>query len=138
MQRALFFFQQLGVDLSTFLVDMQQILKVSRAQPPGKEVPAANSTNKNGDIRKYFIPKNKENNAKIENGGKNTKHKVKKSKKVDNLHLMCGLEVACFLAHKALMIEKGVFTQIHRIRRILPKESRNSVSLVLAFVNESC
>jgi len=140
MQRALFFFQQLGVDLSTFLVDMQQIFKVSRAHPPGKEAPAAaTTTNKNGDIRKYFIPKNKENNAKTENGGKNPKHnKVKKSKKVDNLHLMCGLEVACFLAHKALMIEKGVFTQIHRIRRILPKESRNSVRLVLAFVNESC
>mmetsp|Transcript_32658 Transcript_32658/g.68979 ORF Transcript_32658/g.68979 Transcript_32658/m.68979 type:complete len:832 (-) Transcript_32658:97-2592(-) len=140
MQRALFFFQQLGVELSTFTVDMQQIFKVSRKFAPGKGP---------GDKAKGSTKekKDKENNGKMENGNhlhinNNGQGKyvppppnAKKSKKTDCLHLMCGMEVACFLAHKALMIEKGVFHQIHKIRRI-PKESRSSVSFILSVVNE--
>ena len=86
----------------------------------------------------------KESKASVENGGHPPKEghgkhaadqpKMKKSKKTDCLHLMVGAEVACFLAHKAVMIELGVFHQIHQIRRI-PKESRNSVSYILGVVN---
>merc|ERR1712194_107959 len=130
MQRTLFFFQQLGVELSTFTVDMQQIFKVSRKTAPGTA----------GDKVKGNKAKGKENNATIENGKLPqmnahgpSKHSpstqnTKKSKKTDCLHLMCGLEVACFLANKALMIEKGVFQHIHKIRRI-PKESRSQRAL---------
>ena len=135
MQRALFFFQQLGVELSTFVVDMQQIFKVSRKFAPGQKggpdanTPAVTGGDKENDANATTI---------IENGGKQShdgKAKVKKSKKVDCLHLMCGLEVACFLTHKALMIEKGVFHQIHKIRRIRPKELRASVRAILENVN---
>jgi hypothetical protein len=60
--------------------------------------------------------------------------KAKKMAKVGCLHLLSGQEVALFLAHKALLIEKGVFHQIHKIRRI-PKESRDCVRFVLNYVN---
>ncbi|KAL7547888.1 hypothetical protein ACHAWF_011152 [Thalassiosira exigua] len=131
MQRALFFFQKLGVELSTFSVDMQQIFKVSRKTAPGKEGEKAKGE------------KDKENVALVENGkpppigipSKFAQGHAKKSKKTDCLHLMCGLEVACFLANKALMIERGVFHQIHQIRRIYPKELRDSVGFILGFVN---
>eukprot|EP00579_Thalassiosira_antarctica_P021200 CAMPEP_0201959490 /NCGR_PEP_ID=MMETSP0904-20121228/6413_1 /ASSEMBLY_ACC=CAM_ASM_000553 /TAXON_ID=420261 /ORGANISM="Thalassiosira antarctica, Strain CCMP982" /LENGTH=842 /DNA_ID=CAMNT_0048505157 /DNA_START=48 /DNA_END=2576 /DNA_ORIENTATION=- len=133
MQRALFFFQQFGVELSTFTVDMQQIFKVSRKTAPG----AASGEKVKGNKKK-----DKENNATIENGnhlqinglGQHGPQNTKKSKKTDSLHLMGGLEVACFLAHKALMIKNGVFHQIQKIRRI-PKESRSSVCFILSFVN---
>lgn len=123
MQRSLFFFQQLGVELATFVVDMQQIFKVSRKFAPGDKG-----------------KKDKENNSTIDNGkhsqnGHGKQEKVKKSKKTDCLHLMCAAEVACFLAHKALMIERGVFHQIHKIRRIRPMEMRDSVRFVLNYVN---
>jgi len=134
MQRALFFFQQHGVELSTFSVDMQQIFKVCRKLSP-----------KGGDDNaKSEKGKNKENDATIDNGkhqqaNGQVKHapppqNMKKSKKTDCLHLMGGLEVACFLAHKAIMIKFGVFHQIHKIRRI-PKESRSSVSVIISVVN---
>jgi len=141
MQRALFFFQQHGVELSSFSVDMQQIFKVSRKSAP-KDGDGASAAKV--DKAKCKRGKNKENNATIENGkhsqingqGKHAPSppNTKKSKKTDCLHLMDGLEVACFLAHKAIMIEKGVFHQIHKIRRI-PKESRSSVCYVVNFVN---
>ena len=124
MQRALFFFQQLGVDLSTFLVDMQQIFKVSRKFAPGQKAPTASSDKEKNEM------KDKENVAGTDDSGKQLK--AKKSKKVDCLHLMCGFEVACFLAHKSRMIEKGVFHQIHQIRRV-PKP--RLVGLVLDYVN---
>jgi hypothetical protein len=41
-------------------------------------------------------------------------------------------EVALYLAHKALMIEYGVFQQIHKIR-----ESRESVRFVLSYVENN-
>jgi len=114
VQRVLFFMQQLGVELSTFVVDMQQLFKVSRK----------------------FAPKGGTNNDAVEKenifASKHPIQQVKKAKKTDCLHLMCGLEVACFLAHKALMIERGVFHQIHKIRRI-PPDSR-SVRNILNYV----
>ena len=42
--------------------------------------------------------------------------KEKKKKKVDSLHLLPAVFVACFLAHKARFIGEGVFDQIHKIR----------------------
>lgn len=125
MQRALFFLQRHGVELSMFNVDMQQIFKVSRKMcPKGEDASAA------GDKAKGKKEKGKESTAAAENG----KQLMKKSKKTDCLHLMGGLEVAYFLAHKAIMIQKGVFHQIHKIRRV-PKESRGTVCIVLGFVN---
>ncbi|KAL3780412.1 hypothetical protein HJC23_004349 [Cyclotella cryptica] len=121
MQRALFFLQQKGVDLSTFEVDMQQIFKVCRKKSPKEK------------------EKKKEENSAIENGGEDHQqskeaNQPKKAKKTECLLNMGGLEVACFLAHKARMIEKGVFYQVHKIRR-LPHELRSSVNSVLDFVN---
>ena len=115
VQRVLFFMQQLGVELSTFVVDMQQLFKVSR-----KFAPKGGNNNDAAE---------KENTA----AGKQPVQQLKKAKKTDCLHLMCGLEIACFLAHKALMIERGVFHQIHKIRRITP-DSR-SVRNILNNVN---
>ena len=135
MQRALFYFQRHGVELSTFVVDMQQIFKVSRKSfPKGGDANAAD-----GEKVKGKKDKDKENNAKIDNGKQthirvdNQEKKMKKAKKTDSLHLLCGLEVACFLAHKANWIEKGVFHQIHKIRRV-HKELRSNVEFVLGSV----
>jgi len=130
MQRTLFFFHQFGVELSTFTVDMQQIFKVSRKIAPGTAAGDKAKDNNNKDKEKNGPQITGQGLRKQSQPTQNTK----KSKKTDCLHLMCGQEVACFLAHKALMIEKGVFQQIHKIRRI-PKESRNSACFVLTFVN---
>eukprot|EP00986_Skeletonema_menzelii_P005696 scaffold2113_cov146-Skeletonema_menzelii.AAC.15 len=117
VQRVLFFLQQLGVELSTFVVDMQQLFKVSR-----KFAPKGGNSNDVVDKENTVV-------------GKQPVPQIKKAKKTDCLHLMCGLETACFLAHKALMIERGVFHQIHKIRRI-PPDSRN-VRNILNHVNKS-
>ncbi len=117
VQRVLFFMQQLGVELSTFVVDMQQLFKVSR-----KFAPKGGMGNDNAVV-------DKENTGKQQT----VPQQMKKAKKTDCLHLMCGLETACFLAHKALMIERGVFHQIHKIRRILPDQ--RSVRNILNHVN---
>jgi len=136
MQRVLFFLQQLGVDLSSFMVDMQQIFKVTRekapkVQPP-KESDEALDIKGPGDDNQ-----DNENTtmkcSKLESQVK----KTKKMAKVGCLHLLSGQEVALFLAHKALMIEYGVFQQIHKIRRIVPKESRDSVRFVLGYVENN-
>ncbi len=124
MQRVLFFLQQLGVELSTFMVDMQQIFKVTR------ELAHKGGTAALGDKGKGDDDKKKERNTTNETHAK----KAKKMAKVGCLHLLSGQEVALFLAHKALLIEKGVFHQIHKIRRI-PKESRDCVRFVLDYVN---
>ncbi|EJK68046.1 hypothetical protein THAOC_10824 [Thalassiosira oceanica] len=127
MQRALFFFQQRGVELSTFDVDMQQIYKVSRKLAPGV-----------GDGDKENHHQQKSENGLVNEQrlalGNDKKKGPKKTKKTDNLHLMCGQRVAYFLAHKALMIEKGFFHQIHMIRRI-PKDKRGDVALIISNVN---
>ena len=129
MQRTLFFLQQLGVELSTFTVDMQQIFKVSRKIPPGAAAGKKVIGNKNNDKENNGLQINDQGLAKHLPPTQNTK----KFKKTDCLHLMCGLEVACFLANKALMIERGVFRHIHDIRRV-PKELRSSCLLY----SESC
>jgi hypothetical protein len=122
VQRVLFFMQQLGVELSTFVVDMQQLFKVSR-----KFAPKGGS---NGAVEK-----DKENStANNGQGGKHPTQQLKKAKKTDCLHLMCGLEVACFLAHKALMIEREVFHQIHKIRRIPKDKESRRVCNILNYV----
>ncbi|KAL3816648.1 hypothetical protein ACHAXA_000826 [Cyclostephanos tholiformis] len=120
MQRVLFFLQQLGVELSTFMVDMQQIFKVTREAASKRGISALGDKGKgDGDLKEA-----------------NETHaiKTKKIAKIGCLHLLSGQEVALFLAHKALMIEYGVFHQIHKIRRI-PKESRYSVRFVLDYLN---
>jgi hypothetical protein len=123
MQRVLFFLQQLGVELSSFMVDMQQIFKVTReVASKGSNAGLGDKGMRGGDI--------KEQHATSET------HviKTKKIAKIGCLHLLSGQEVALFLAHKALMIENGVFHQIHKIRRI-PKESRYCVRFVLDCLN---
>jgi hypothetical protein len=134
MQRVLFFLQQMGVDLSTFVVDMQQIFKVSRES-------ATKSDHGKGKSEHDKENKVTSKNCKLwqVNGGHDGSqapplHHTKKPKKLDCLQLLSAQEVAFFLAHKALMIEKGVFHQIHKIRRT-PKESRGSVRSILNFVN---
>lgn len=121
MQRALFFLQQQGVDLSTFDVDMQQIFKVSRKKAPKDKI-------------KHEENESATENVQMEQNGFEKTQLSKKAKKTDCLHLMGGSEVACFLAHKARMIEKGVFYQIHKIRMI-PHEFRGKTRSILNLVN---
>jgi hypothetical protein len=92
MQRMLLFIHRKGVDLRTFEIDMQQLSHVSREKDDGKK----KKKNKDGD-------------------GKNKEEK--KLKKVDNLLLARAVDVACFLAHKADFIGKGIFDRIHKIRK---------------------
>ena len=122
MQRVLFFLHQLGVELITFMVDMQQIFKVTR------EVSHKGGNTGLGDKGQGDGDKDKKNHTAT------THAKAKKRAKVGSLHLLSGQEVALFLAHKALFIEKGVFQQIHKIQRI-PKASRDCVNIVLNYVN---
>ena len=117
MQRVLFFLRQHSVDLSTFEVDMQQIFKVCRKKSPKDKAKKNEETKTDGD-------------------GQNPQEaQPKKAKKTECLLNMAGSEVASFLAHKARFIEKGVFHQIHKIRK-LPKEERGSVKAILDLVNE--
>ena len=92
MQRMLLFIHRKGVDLRTFEIDMQQLSHVSREKDDSKK------TKKNKD-----------------GSGKNKEEK--KVKKVDNLLLARAVDVACFLAHKADFIGKGIFDRIHKIRK---------------------
>lgn len=91
MQRVLFFLYHEGVDLRTFEMDMQQILHVAR------------------DGLDAAPPKDKT----IVEGGKAEKKKTK----IESLHLMPAVFVACFLAHKARFIGEGIFAQLHQIRK---------------------
>lgn len=90
MQRMLYHLYRRGVDLNGFLVDMQQIVHVSR------------------EVRDEATPV----------GGKDDK---KKAKKTDSLQLKQATHVALFLAHKAKCIGEGLFTTIHKIRRLDPE-----------------
>lgn len=58
--------------------------------------------------------------------------KEKKKKKVESLYLQPAVFVACFLAHKARFIGKGIFDQIHKIR----KSDVTNVREALLVVNE--
>lgn len=92
MQRLLYFLQRLGIDLNTFDVDVQQIAHVAR-----KEVVQTLLDENNPD-------------QKVE--------KRRKEKKADSLYLTPASHVACFLAHKAKMLSKGVFGQVQNIRQV--------------------
>ena len=98
MQRMLYFLQQGGFDLTTFEVDTQQILHVSRTVRTAPKGGAAAPDH--GDAA----------------AGTAVAAAPKKCKKTQSLHLKPALFVACFLAHKARMIGEGVFSQIHKIR----------------------
>ena len=122
MQRMLFFLQSGGFDLTSFEVDTQQILHVSRSIRTAPKGGTAVDTKARAGAA--------ESGDRKDNGRK--KKEEKKKKKVDSLHLKPALYVACFLAHKARMIGEGVFAQIHDIRT----EGVGSVSEALDAVDE--
>mmetsp|Transcript_11856 Transcript_11856/g.13208 ORF Transcript_11856/g.13208 Transcript_11856/m.13208 type:complete len:316 (+) Transcript_11856:323-1270(+) len=98
MQRMLYhLYQVCGLDLSTFEVDMQQIMHVSR------------------DIRDARTPK----------GGRlvvESNKSTKKAKKTDSLYLKNATFVALFLAHKAKVIRIGLLSKIHKVRSVLASQ----------------
>lgn len=98
MQRVLFFLHNEGVDLRTFEMDTQQIWHVTRDK---KDSGKRECRKKDGD----------------HNDGSKEDGKVEKKKKVESLHLMPAVLVACYLAHKARFIGEGIFSQIQRIRK---------------------
>jgi hypothetical protein len=96
LQRTLLFLKKRGLKLRRFDVDLQQIFHVAR-----KEVPNASGVSFG---------------AGGGNGGRKKDGGPKKAKKTDSLHLRTAAYVASFLAHKALFIGEGIFSQIHKIR----------------------
>lgn len=96
IQRMLFFLYRKNVDLRTFEMDTQQLLHVSREKEDFKKVVKLGKDCKNV---------------------KGREKEEKKMKKVDSLHLEKAVDVACFLAHKADFIGKGIFDNIHKIRK---------------------
>jgi len=113
MQRMLYFLQQGGFDLTTFEVDTQQVLHVSRTVRTAPKGGA--SASDHGDA-----------------AAGTAAAAQKKCKKTQSLHLKPALFVACYLAHKARMIGEGVFSQIHKIRT----EGAASVSEALEIADE--
>jgi hypothetical protein len=91
MQRMLLFIHRKLVDLNTFEIDMQQLIHVSREKDDAKKKRLSDDDDKTKD--------------------------EKKMKKVDSLHLARAVDVACYLAHKADFIGKGIFNRIHIIRK---------------------
>ena len=108
MQRMLFFLNRKGVDLRTFEMDTQQFRHVARDKEP-------KSKDKDGEKK-----------------DSDKKDGEKKVKKVDSLHLEKAVHVACFLAHKASFIGRGIFACIHKIR----KADVTSVSEALETVDD--
>jgi hypothetical protein len=100
MQRMLLFLYRKGVDLRTFEVDTQQLSHLSRE----KDTKLKEKKSKNGNK---------------DDGGSSISNSCKKekAKKVDSLHLEKAIDVACYLAHKADFIGKGIFDKIHQIRK---------------------
>lgn len=88
MQRVLFHIYHEGVDLCSFEIDTQQIQHVARESEGVTKVKE----------KKIVSPEGKK-------------------KKIESLHLMPAVLVACFLAHKARFIGEGVFSRIHHIRK---------------------
>jgi hypothetical protein len=104
MQRMLLFIHRKGVDLRTFEIDMQQLIHVSRE---------------------------KENAKKEKKSDDETQCKEeKKAKKIDSLHLARAVDVACYLAHKADFIGKGIFDRIHKIRKADATSVTEALNLV--------
>jgi hypothetical protein len=90
MQRVLFFFYHLSVDLRTFDIDTQQMEHVARdGGGAGGDVGTTKKGTKNGT--------------------------TKKASKLESLHLYSAITVALFLAHKAKCIRCGLFASIHSI-----------------------
>lgn len=122
MQRMLYHLYHRGVDLHSFLVDMQQIMHVSR------------------EVRDARTPKggtgcdNAVAEANDETSVAPSIAKEKKAKKTDSLHLKDATFVALFLGHKARSIGKGLFSMIHKIRPLRRVEP-NSVTTILAQVD---
>ena len=56
--------------------------------------------------------------------------KVKKAKKTDSLSMKKAYDAAVFLGHKARSIENGMFSRIHKIRRIPTPTVRNILDIV--------
>jgi hypothetical protein len=121
MQRMLYHLYHRGVDLHSFLVDMQQIMHVSR------------------EVRDARTPKggtgcdNAVAEANDETSVAPSIAKDKKAKKTDSLHLKDATFVALFLGHKARSIGKGLYSMIHKIRPL--RRIPNSVTTILAQVD---
>ena len=109
MQRVLFYLYHEGVDLRSFEIDTQQILHVAR------------------DGNDAAKDKKKDNNCIVATD----KVTTEKKKKIEALHLMPAVYIACFLAHKARFIGEGIFAQIHQIRQ----SNVASVSEALAVID---
>jgi len=105
MQRMLYYLYQCGVDLTSFLVDTQQIMHVSR-EVRDAHTPKGESTNDNAPVESATLTEGNEPSAPA----------AKKARKTDSLHLKDATFVALFLAHKARSIGKGLFGMIHKIR----------------------
>jgi len=122
MQRMLYHLYHRGVDLHSFLVDMQQIMHVSRevrdARTPKGGTGCDNAVAETND----------------ETSGAPSIAKEKKAKKTDSLHLKDATFVGLFLGHKARSIGKGIFSMIHKIRPLRRVEP-NSVKTILAQVD---
>ncbi|KAG7356710.1 hypothetical protein IV203_001396 [Nitzschia inconspicua] len=104
MQRMLLFIHRKGVDLSTFEIDMQQLIHVSREKEEGKKKSKGDDESKSKE--------------------------GKKAKKVDSLYLARAVDVACYLAHKADFIGKGIFDRIHKIRKADATSVTEALNLV--------
>jgi hypothetical protein len=89
MQRILYFLHKLGIDLQTFQVDTQQLIRVSRQEG--------------------------ENNHQHSNKKRVGQKDHKKSKKTDSLHLKPAADVAHYLSHKARFIGGGLLAQIQSL-----------------------
>jgi hypothetical protein len=121
MQRMLFHLHHLGVDLNSFLVDMQQIMHVSR------------------EVREARTPKGGtgcDGGAAVDENDEAAAIPVaKKAKKTVSLQLKTATFVALFLGHKARSIGKGVFSMVHKIRPLRRVEP-NSVRSVLTQIDQ--
>ena len=96
MQRMLYHLYQSGVDLSSFEVDMQQIIHIVREK-------ADNITTKGHHTAEKIIQQT-------------AAGKIKKTKKTASLHLKPAIFVADFLGHKASMMGVGLFNQINSLQ----------------------
>lgn len=103
LQRTLLFLKRHGLKLRRFDVDLQQIFHVAR-----KEVPKGGEITQNTETGTQ--------SSDNPNAAGDTSKSSKKAKKTDSLHLRTAAYVASFLAHKALFIGEGIFSQIHKIR----------------------
>jgi hypothetical protein len=117
----LFHLHHLGVDLNSFLVDMQQIMHVSR------------------EVREARTPKGGtgcDGGAAVDENDEAAALPVaKKAKKTVSLQLKTATFVALFLGHKARSIGKGVFSMVHKIRPLRRVEP-NSVRSVLTQIDQ--